>query len=169
MTELLFEGYGVPSLAYGIDALFSAHHHWSHRGVQLRDALVVSSGHQTTHIIPLLDGRVDAGHCKRFVYLHVYTCTLYMHVLHAYISVKVNCCIMYVALKYLMLFVITTHCTSTLHIIILILHLSVCVYERKGHRKLFDPSLKSHFLCIAALRRYKSSRLKQLATALAKY
>ena len=45
----------------------------------------------------------------------------------------------------------------------------VCVYERKGHRKLFDPSLKSRFLCIAALRRYKSSRLKQLATALAKY
>ena len=40
----------------------------------------------------------------------------------------------------------------------------VCVYERKGHRKLFDPSLKSRFLCIAALRRYKSSRLKQLAT-----
>ena len=56
-----------------------------------------------------------------------------------------------------------------LGIIILILHLSVCVYERKGHRKLFDPSLKSRFLCIATLRRYKSSRLKQLATALAKY
>ena len=59
------------------------------------------------------------------------------------------------------------------HITILILHLSVCVcvcvYERKGHRKLFDPSLKSRFLCIAALGRYKSSRLKQLATALAKY
>ena len=54
-------------------------------------------------------------------------------------------------------------------IIILILHLSVCVYERKGHRKLFDPSLKSRFLCIAALRRYKSSRLKQLAMALANY
>ena len=62
-------------------------------------------------------------------------------------------------------------------IIILILHLSVCVcvcvcvcvYERKGHRKLFDPSLKSRFLCIAALQRYKSSRSKQLATALAKY
>ena len=33
----------------------------------------------------------------------------------------------------------------------------VCVYERKGHRKLFDPSLKSRFLCIAALRSYKSS------------
>ena len=32
-------------------------------------------------------------------------------------------------------------------IIILILHLSVCVcvYERKGHRKLFDPSLKVAF------------------------
>ena len=65
MTELLFEGYGVPALSYGIDALFSAHHHWSRRGAQLRDALVISSGQQTTHIIPLLDGRVDTGHCKR--------------------------------------------------------------------------------------------------------
>ena len=66
MTELLFEGFGVPSVAYSIDALFSAHHHWSHMpGIPLRDALVVSSGHQTTHLIPLLDGRIDAGHCKR--------------------------------------------------------------------------------------------------------
>ena len=65
MTELLFEGYNVPALSYGIDALFSAHHHQSQRGLQFRDALVVSSGHQTTHIIPVLDGRVDAGHCKR--------------------------------------------------------------------------------------------------------
>ena len=66
MTELLFEGFGVPSVAYGIDALFSAHHHWSRtRGIPLRDALVVSSGHQTTHLIPLLDGRIGAGHCKR--------------------------------------------------------------------------------------------------------
>ena len=39
----------------------------------------------------------------------------------------------------------------------------------EGHQKLFDPNLKSRFLCIAALRRYKSSRLKQLATVLAKY
>ena len=68
MTELLFEGYGVPSLAYGIDALFSAHHHWTRRGVALRDALVISSGQQTTHLIPLLDGRIDSEHCKR--YLH---------------------------------------------------------------------------------------------------
>ena len=65
MTELLFEGYGVPELSYGIDALFSAHHQWTQRGARLRDALVVSSGHQTTHIIPVLDGRIDAGHCKR--------------------------------------------------------------------------------------------------------
>lgn len=66
MTELLFEGYSVPALSYGIDALFSAHHHWSQRGLQFRDALIVSSGHQTTHIIPVLDGWVDTGHCKRY-------------------------------------------------------------------------------------------------------
>ncbi len=65
MSELLFEAYNVPMVAYGIDALFSAYHNYSKRGVPLRDALVLTSGHQATHILPLLDRKFDARHCKR--------------------------------------------------------------------------------------------------------
>lgn len=61
MSELLFECYNVPSVAYGIDALFSAHHNLG----SVTDALIVSSGHQTTHILPVLAGQVDPTHCKR--------------------------------------------------------------------------------------------------------
>ena len=65
MSELLFENYNIPAVAYGIDALFGAYHSYARRGVPLRDALVVSSGHQATHIMPVLDGKFDARHCKR--------------------------------------------------------------------------------------------------------
>ena len=65
MSELLFENYSIPAVAYGIDALFSAYHSYAKRGVPLQDALVVSSGHQATHIMPVLDGKFDARHCKR--------------------------------------------------------------------------------------------------------
>lgn len=65
MSELLFECYGVPSVAYGVDALFSAHHNFSLEGCDLLDALIVSSGHQTTHILPVLGGQLDSAHCKR--------------------------------------------------------------------------------------------------------
>ena len=67
MSELLFECYGVPSVAYGIDALFSAHHNI---GVEEgMDALIVSSGHQTTCVLPVLDGMLDSTHCKRCVHV----------------------------------------------------------------------------------------------------
>ena len=67
MSELLFESYEVPAVAYGVDALFSAYHHFTGKGLPLQDTLVVSSGHQATHIMPVLNGRLDARHCKRYV------------------------------------------------------------------------------------------------------
>ena len=67
MSELLFECYNVPSVAYGVDALFSAQYNYTRNDSQLRDALIITSGHQATHIIPVLDGRMDTGHCKRCV------------------------------------------------------------------------------------------------------
>ena len=73
MTELLFECYGVPSVAYGVDALFSAYHYFTGEGRDLVDALIVSSGHQTTHILPVLHGKLDSEHCKR--YLHLFDMT----------------------------------------------------------------------------------------------
>ncbi|KAL9604385.1 MAG: hypothetical protein Q9219_000573 [cf. Caloplaca sp. 3 TL-2023] len=51
MTELLFECYSAPSVAYGVDSLFS------YRFNQGRNGLVVSSSHTATHLIPVFDSR----------------------------------------------------------------------------------------------------------------
>ncbi|PWN44568.1 actin-like ATPase domain-containing protein [Ceraceosorus guamensis] len=58
-SELLFETYGVPSASYGLDSLFSAYANG------LEDALIVSSGHSGSHIIPLVGGRGDLNHAKK--------------------------------------------------------------------------------------------------------
>ena len=65
MSELLFEGYHIPAVAYGVDALFSAHYNSVQRGESLTDCLVITSGHQTTHVLPVLDGHLDSRHSKR--------------------------------------------------------------------------------------------------------
>ncbi|KAI9788004.1 MAG: Nuclear actin-protein involved in chromatin remodeling [Peltula sp. TS41687] len=49
MTEILFECYSAPSVAYGIDSLFSYDHNNGRTG------LVVSSSHSSTHLIPVVD------------------------------------------------------------------------------------------------------------------
>ena len=48
MTELLFECYSAPSVAYGIDSLFSYRYN---RGTS---GLVLSSAHTSTHLIPVV-------------------------------------------------------------------------------------------------------------------
>ncbi|KAG9291727.1 hypothetical protein G9A89_012012 [Geosiphon pyriformis] len=65
MSELLFECYRIPSVCYGIDALFSFHAN----GLSFNDGgTVVSSGHSTTHIIPILGGRGILEQAKRISY-----------------------------------------------------------------------------------------------------
>lgn len=49
MTEIIFECYQAPSLAYGIDSLFSYDYNNGKTGI------VVSSSHSSTHIIPVLN------------------------------------------------------------------------------------------------------------------
>ncbi|XP_061841543.1 actin-related protein 5 [Nerophis lumbriciformis] len=61
MSELLFECYGVPHVSYGVDALYSFHH--NRRPPQT--AVVLSSGYHCSHILPVLDGRLDGVNCKR--------------------------------------------------------------------------------------------------------
>ncbi|XP_049775222.1 actin-related protein 5 isoform X3 [Schistocerca cancellata] len=63
MSELLFECYGVPSVCYGVDALFAL----SRNGEATADAtvLVVNCGHNTTHVLPVVNGTIDAGHARR--------------------------------------------------------------------------------------------------------
>lgn len=63
MSELLFECYQVPKVSYGVDSLYSFYHNrrqnWPCSG------LVISSGYQCTHVLPVLEGRLDAKNCKR--------------------------------------------------------------------------------------------------------
>lgn len=51
MTEILFECYRAPSVAYGIDSLFSYRHNQGKTGV------VVSSSHTSTHVIPVYNSK----------------------------------------------------------------------------------------------------------------
>lgn len=62
MSELLFECYSVPGISYGIDALFS--YNYSDKPPK-EDALLISLGYHTMHIIPVLGGRVIFGNSRR--------------------------------------------------------------------------------------------------------
>ncbi len=59
LNELFFEGYGVPSVNYGLDALYSAYYNG------MSDGLVVSSGRSSTYVLPMLDSRGILGNAKR--------------------------------------------------------------------------------------------------------
>ncbi|WFD26548.1 Nuclear actin-protein involved in chromatin remodeling [Malassezia nana] len=60
MNELLFEAYQVPLVNYGLDALFSAYSN----GIR-DDGLVVSSGHSSTLVMPLVATRGVLENAKR--------------------------------------------------------------------------------------------------------
>ncbi|CAI5461375.1 unnamed protein product [Closterium sp. Yama58-4] len=50
-AELMFETYGVPALAFGVDGVFSYRHNTTqHHSVP--DGLLVNCGHSTTHVMP---------------------------------------------------------------------------------------------------------------------
>ncbi|KAI9803108.1 MAG: Nuclear actin-protein involved in chromatin remodeling [Piccolia ochrophora] len=51
MTEILFECYTAPSVAYGVDALFAYNYNQGQSG------LILSSSHSSTHLIPVLDSK----------------------------------------------------------------------------------------------------------------
>ncbi|KAM0325454.1 hypothetical protein ACHAQA_007441 [Verticillium albo-atrum] len=59
MNETLFECYGAPSVAYGIDSLFSYRHNKGTTG------LVVSSSHTSTHVIPVYNQKALLGQATR--------------------------------------------------------------------------------------------------------
>lgn len=64
-SELLFEAYGVPSVAYGIDSLMSLHYNNGTPNHALTDSLVVSFNASSTSVIPIYDGRALLGYSKR--------------------------------------------------------------------------------------------------------
>lgn len=59
MTELLFECYTAPSIAYGIDSLFSYKYNKGTSG------LVISSSHSSTHVIPVLGSKAIMSSVSR--------------------------------------------------------------------------------------------------------
>ncbi|XP_012572029.1 actin-related protein 5 isoform X2 [Cicer arietinum] len=64
MGELLFQTYGVPSIAFGVDAAFSYKYN-QQRGVCDKDGLAMCPGFNTTHVIPFVDGEpIYKGSCR---------------------------------------------------------------------------------------------------------
>lgn len=51
MNELLFECYSAPSVAYGVDSLFSYRYNGG------KDGLIVDSSHTSTHVIPVMNSK----------------------------------------------------------------------------------------------------------------
>ena len=74
MSELLFEGYHVPAVCYGIDFLLS----YSYSNNPRQTALIISVGYHCTHVIPVLDGKIDTARCKR-IDVGGYHITNYLH------------------------------------------------------------------------------------------
>lgn len=63
MSELLFECYNVPQVAYGVDSLFSFYgYNTKPKGLY---GIVASLGYNTTHILPIVRSKFDARHAKR--------------------------------------------------------------------------------------------------------
>ncbi|KAG7519643.1 hypothetical protein JOB18_012483 [Solea senegalensis] len=66
MSELLFECYRVPYVSYGVDGLYSFYHGNNQRNIHPpHTGIVLSSGYHCSHILPVINGRLDAGNCKR--------------------------------------------------------------------------------------------------------
>ncbi|KAI7808445.1 actin-related protein 5 [Triplophysa rosa] len=66
MSELLFECYGVPQVTYGVDSLFSFYNNNITHGLDPpHTGLVLSSGYHCSHVLPVINGRLDAVNCKR--------------------------------------------------------------------------------------------------------
>lgn len=61
MNELMFEAYQVPSVVYGIDSLYS----FRYNSPSQSNGLVISSGHEVTTIIPVIDGQGALSLAKR--------------------------------------------------------------------------------------------------------
>ncbi|XP_071710469.1 actin-related protein 5-like [Rutidosis leptorrhynchoides] len=64
MAELLFETYGVPSIAFGVAAAFSYTYNQK-LGICDRDGLAICSGFTTSHVIPFINGEPVYEVCCR--------------------------------------------------------------------------------------------------------
>ncbi len=65
LSQLLFEGYQVPSVCYGVDSLFSYYKYGRERG---NTGLLVRSGFMATHILPIFDIKNDKKYGDGFYF-----------------------------------------------------------------------------------------------------
>ncbi|KAF2068371.1 hypothetical protein CYY_010304 [Polysphondylium violaceum] len=64
-SELLFECYNVPSVVYGIDSLFSFYNNRELFKNNGKEALIIGSGHNTTHVYNVQNYKVQHYQTKR--------------------------------------------------------------------------------------------------------
>lgn len=69
----MFECYQVPSLLTGIDALFSHYHSKPSE----QNCLIISVGHHSCHVMPLVNGKIDIHNSSR-LNLGGFNLTLYL-------------------------------------------------------------------------------------------
>ena len=60
---MIFELYSVPSMSYGVDMLYSLHK--NNKSLDTSNCLIISSSYQTTHIVPVLNGRIQIDKTRR--------------------------------------------------------------------------------------------------------
>uniref|UniRef100_A0A3B3Y968 Actin-related protein 5 n=1 Tax=Poecilia mexicana TaxID=48701 RepID=A0A3B3Y968_9TELE len=65
MSELLFECYRVPFVSYGVDGLYSFYHNNQRNLQRPNTGIILSSGYHCSHILPVVNGRLDAVNSKR--------------------------------------------------------------------------------------------------------
>ena len=66
----MFELYGVPSLTYGIDMLYSYYYNNYNKiknsnDIGLGNCLIISSSNQVTHIVPIIQNKIDIKNTRR--------------------------------------------------------------------------------------------------------
>lgn len=85
MTEILFECYHAPSVAFGVDSLFSYNYNNGKNG------LVVSSSHSSTHLIPVVNEKPMMSHATRLNWGRWHTADFLSRLLRVkYPSVKIT-------------------------------------------------------------------------------
>jgi len=60
---MMFELYSVPHLCYGVDMLFSLNK--NKKSLDPSNCLIISSSYQTTHIVPIIDGKILLDKTRR--------------------------------------------------------------------------------------------------------
>ena len=75
-SELMFEQYSVPSLAFCVDSVMSFYHNnLPSPPVPFHgNGLVVSFNTASTSVIPILDGKGLMSHAKRYVRVRGWSC-----------------------------------------------------------------------------------------------